>query len=54
MAAQIDFFKTRYKVIAMDSRDHGRSADSESPLTYEAMTHDLAALIDHLKLDSLT
>jgi len=53
MAAQIDFFKTRYKVIAMDSRDHGRSSDSDSPLTYEKMTDDLAALIDHLKLDSV-
>lgn len=53
MAAQIEFFKTRYRVIAMDSRDHGRSSDSDSPLTYEKMTDDLAALIDHLKLDSV-
>ena len=53
MAAQIDFFRKRYKVIAMDSRDHGRSADSDSPLTYEKMTDDLAALIDHLKLGSV-
>jgi pimeloyl-ACP methyl ester carboxylesterase len=48
MAAQIDFFKSHRKVIAMDSRDHGRSADSDSPITYEKMTDDLAALIDHL------
>ncbi len=48
MAAQIDYFRKRYKVIAMDSRDHGRSADSEEPLTYEKMTDDLAALLDHL------
>lgn len=50
LAAQIDHFKTKYKVIAMDSRDHGRSADSEAPITYEKMTDDLAALIDQLKL----
>ncbi len=50
LAAQIEFFKKRYKVIAMDSRDHGRSADSDGPLNYETMTDDLAALIDHLKL----
>jgi len=50
MAAQIEFFKRRYTVIAMDSRDHGRSADSVTALTYEAMTDDLAALIDHLEL----
>ena len=50
MAAQIDFFKTHRKVVAMDSRDHGRSADSDGPITYEKMTDDLAALIDHLAL----
>ena len=53
MAAQIDFFRKRYKVIAMDSRDQGHSSDSDSPLTYEKMTDDLAALIDHLKLGSV-
>ena len=50
LAAQIDHFRKRYRVIAMDSRDHGNSADSPGPLTYEKMTADLAALIDHLKL----
>lgn len=50
LAAQIDHFKARYRVIAMDSRDQGRSADSQEPITYERMTDDLAALIDHLKL----
>jgi pimeloyl-ACP methyl ester carboxylesterase len=50
MAAQIDFFKTHRKVVAIDSRDHGRSADSDGPITYEKMTDDLAALIDHLAL----
>jgi pimeloyl-ACP methyl ester carboxylesterase len=50
MAAQIDFFRTHRKVVAMDSRDHGRSADSDGPITYEKMTDDLAALIDHLAL----
>ena len=53
LAAQIAFFKERHKVIAMDSRDHGRSSDSNEPLTYEKMTDDLAALIDHLALDSV-
>lgn len=49
VGAQIDHFRKRYKVIAMDSRDHGKSADSPGPLTYEKMTSDLAALLDHLK-----
>jgi pimeloyl-ACP methyl ester carboxylesterase len=47
---QIAYFRKRYKVIAMDSRDHGRSADSPEALTYEKMTDDLAALLDHLKV----
>jgi pimeloyl-ACP methyl ester carboxylesterase len=50
LGAQIAHFRKRYQVIAMDSRDHGRSTDSASPLTYEKMTDDLAALIDHLKV----
>ena len=47
-AAQIPFFRTRYRVIAMDSRDQGKSSDSSGTLTYEKMTDDLAALLDHL------
>jgi len=49
LSAQIAYFRTRYKVIAMDSRDQGRSGDSSSKITYEKMTDDLAALLDHLK-----
>lgn len=50
LSAQIEHFRKRYKVIAMDSRDHGKSGDSKERLTYEKMTDDLAALIDHLKV----
>ncbi len=46
--AQIDYFRKRYKVIAMDSRDQGKSGNSPDNLTYEKMTDDLAALLDHL------
>jgi pimeloyl-ACP methyl ester carboxylesterase len=49
LAAQIDHFKATRRVIAMDSRDQGRSGDSAGPITYEMMTDDLAALLDHLK-----
>ncbi len=49
LSAQIDHFRKRYQVIAMDSRDHGRSGDSPDNITYEKMTDDLAALLDHLK-----
>ena len=49
MRRQIAFFRKKYKVIAMDSRDQGKSADSPDKLTYEKMTSDQAALLDHLK-----
>lgn len=49
LAAQIEHYKAKYKVIAMDSRDQGRSSDSAEPITYEKMTEDLAALLDHLQ-----
>jgi pimeloyl-ACP methyl ester carboxylesterase len=49
MAAQIEFFKDKRKVIALDSRDQGKSGDSAAPLTYERMADDAAALLDHLK-----
>jgi hypothetical protein len=48
LGAQIDYFRKR-RVIAMDSRDQGKSADSPDAITYEKMTDDLAALLDHLK-----
>lgn len=50
LAAQIEYFRERRQVIAMDSRDQGRSGDSADPLTYEKMTDDLAALLDHLEI----
>ena len=49
LAAQIDHFRPHYRVVAMDSRDQGRSGDSPDEITYEKMTDDLAALLDHLK-----
>lgn len=48
--AQIAHFRKHYMVIAMDSRDQGKSGDSPGRLTYEKMTDDLAALLDHLKV----
>lgn len=48
MKRQIAYFSQHYRVIAMDSRDHGRSGDAPGALTFEAMADDLAALLDHL------
>jgi pimeloyl-ACP methyl ester carboxylesterase len=41
LSAQIAYFRRHYKVIAMDSRDQGRSGDSSGEITYEAMADDL-------------
>ena len=48
--AQIDDFRKRYRVIAMDGRSQGRSGDGKAPLTYEQMSDDLAALLEHLRV----
>jgi pimeloyl-ACP methyl ester carboxylesterase len=48
LSAQISHFRKRYKVIAMDSRDQGKSGDSAGNITYEKMADDLGALLDHL------
>lgn len=53
MGPQIEHFRKRYRVIAMDTRDHGRSGDSTGALTYEKMTADLVALLDHLQVPAV-
>ncbi len=45
---QIDYFRDRYQVIAMDSRAQGKSGDGPGKIDYEIMTDDQAALLDHL------
>lgn len=49
---QIPFFEKNYKVIIADSRAQGKSIDTGDSLSYEMMTDDLNALLDHLHLDS--
>lgn len=52
---QIPYFSKKYKVIVADSRDHGRTLDTlhmTDSLSYEMMSDDYAALLDHLKIDS--
>jgi pimeloyl-ACP methyl ester carboxylesterase len=39
-----------YRVIAMDSRGHGRSTRSKAPLTYDLMADDVIVLLDRLKI----
>lgn len=49
---RIKFFSRKYKVIAVDSRGHGKSIDSTSALTYEMMAKDIYGLLTILKVDS--
>jgi pimeloyl-ACP methyl ester carboxylesterase len=49
---QIPYFSKKYRVIAVDSRSQGRSADPVDSLSYEMMADDFAALLDVLKIDS--
>ncbi|MGF2413934.1 alpha/beta fold hydrolase [Ferruginibacter sp.] len=52
MANQIEYFKTKYKIIVADSRAQGKSGDTKDRLTYEQITDDWAALLDQLHIDS--
>ncbi len=42
--------KHHYRVIAMDSRGHGRSTRSDAPLSYHLMAQDVIGLLDHLRV----
>jgi pimeloyl-ACP methyl ester carboxylesterase len=43
--------KTR-QVIAVEMQGHGRSADTDRPMSFPTMGDDIAALLDHLKVPS--
>jgi len=51
--AKIEYFKKYFKVIAIDSRGHGKSIDTTTKqLTYLQMTSDIKVLLDSLNIDS--
>ncbi len=51
-AGEIPFFAKKYKVIAVDSRCHGKSECKTGDLNYEIMASDINALLNHLNIDS--
>lgn len=52
-AAKIEYFKKYFKVIAIDSRGHGKSIDTTTQqLTYVQMANDIKVLLDSLHIDS--
>ena len=50
MRVQIDHFSKLYQVIALDSREQGRSSSSPKQITYKLMSDDVIGLLDHLKI----
>ncbi len=54
MGNQIDYFKTKNRVIIADNRGHGKSELKTDSLTYDQMAKDWDALVNYLKLDSLS
>ena len=53
MSDIIPYFSKKYHVIAVDSRAHGKSTDSNDSLSFEMMADDMAALLEQLKVDSV-
>jgi pimeloyl-ACP methyl ester carboxylesterase len=48
----IPYFAQKYKVIAVDSRAHGKTVDPKDSLSFEQMADDFAALLDAMHIDS--
>ena len=51
-AKNIPYFARRYRVIAVDSRAHGKSIDAGDSLSFEMMADDFAGLLTSLRIDS--
>ncbi len=48
---QIEALAAAYKVVAIDSRGHGRSTDDEQPYGYHLMASDVMGVMDSLGID---
>ncbi|WP_295795441.1 alpha/beta hydrolase [Mucilaginibacter sp.] len=46
----ISYFAKKYKVIAVDSRAHGKSTDGRDSLSFEMMADDFATLLDTMHI----
>jgi pimeloyl-ACP methyl ester carboxylesterase len=51
-ARQTPEFAKRYRVYVPERRGHGRTADVEGPITYEAMAEDTAGFMKALEIES--
>lgn len=52
MGSIIPYFSKKYRVIALDSRAHGKSIDANDSLSFEMMVDDVSALLDSMKIPS--
>lgn len=50
MRTQIEYFSKVYQVIAIDSREQGRSSESPEQISYDLMSNDVIELLDHLNI----
>jgi len=50
---QIPYFAKNYQVIVADNRAQGKTIDNADSLSYEMISDDLNALLDHLKLKNV-
>ncbi|MGZ4000740.1 MAG: alpha/beta fold hydrolase [Mucilaginibacter sp.] len=48
----IPYFSKKYKVIAVDSRAHGKTVDTKDSLSFEMMADDFSALMEKMHIDS--
>jgi len=51
MSYQIRALAKSHFVVAVDSRGHGRSTDTNTPLSYSGMSDDMVKVLDNLKID---
>ncbi len=52
-SAQIEFFKNKYKVFAIDCRGRGKSELGKDSLSYMQQANDMATFIQLMKMDSV-
>ena len=52
MACLITKFSSTHAIIAIDSRGRGKSEDGETPFTFEQQADDVAALLEHERIES--
>lgn len=50
MASIIPYFSERYRIIAIDSRAHGKSIDTQDSLSFEMIADDVSAILDKMQI----